>query len=432
VVSGDEVVIAPGDYSDTAGDLGPSGYVDTVANNIHGASGQPRPVITLDSDSGFGAFKAETGNVISHLQIDTSASATNVALAGGTVRDLIAHSSTNAAIPCRFTGSATLTDSACISTGEQTRTVGSFFVGAATYTVTLRNVTAIGAGPFISNATGIDFAATDTVTLTVDAKSVIALGNTVDVYGEEYLSANVTITLDHSNFDGFGSQGSPTISSPFANNNQIAAPVLASDSIHQLPNSPTVNAGVTDGSSGANDIDSQSRSIGGTPDIGADELGHQTTTAVSCAPTSVTVGSPTTCTGTVTDTEVTGASTPTGSLGFSSDTAGGSFSSGGTCALLTVSSTSAGCSVTYTPGQFGSGVHHVTGVYGADTTHDLSQGSSSLGIDAFLPSPPPPRFQPPTAVDQCSALRQKLKKAKRAHNAPLVRKLKKKLRKLGC
>jgi hypothetical protein len=429
VVAGDEVVIVPGNYSDTAGDLGPSHYVDPVANTIHGEAGSPRPVITLDdaSNGGFGAFKVETGNTISHLEIDSTDADTNIDLAGGTVDDLIARSGASASAPivCRFTGTAILRDSACISAADQARTVGSF-LSSGTATATLRNVTAVATGGISANA--IDFAALNTATLNLDAKSVIgqATGAGVDLYAEEYGSSTVTYTIDHSNYSGFGSQGSPTVN---ATNTQIADPTLAADSVHQLPASVTVNAGAAvDGSSGSADIDGQARAIG-TPDIGADELGHPTSTTVSCTPASVPVGSSTSCTGTVADTAPTAPTPPTGTVTFASDTAGGTLSSGGTCALLAVNSTTAGCSLTYTPGEIGSGMQQITAEYGADTTHDLSQDFAT--VEVFLTAPPPPSsVTPQTSADPCPSLLKRLKKAKKAHDKSQIRKLRKKLRNL--
>jgi hypothetical protein len=437
VIAGDDVVIAPGNYADTAGDLGPSNYVDPVANTVHGAVGQPRPVITLhtDANSAFGAFKVEAGNTISHIEVDTSESQTNIGLTGGVVDDLIARSSnTLGPIVCRFTGTATLRDSACISSGDQGRSVGSFFGAVGTQTATLRNVTAVATGP---NSNGINFAATTSgQTLNVDAKSVIArsMGTFgTDVYGQEFNGAETVISLDHSNFGGSGGQGTPTISSPFANNNQISSPVLASDSIHQVTNSPTVNAGAAlDGSSGTVDIDGQSRNIGGTPDIGADELGNPTTTTVGCNPEPVPVGSTTTCTATVTD-PVMGNPTPTGSVSFSSDVPGGSFGSGGTCALAPLTMGQSSCQVTYSAGSGGSTTHGISAVYGGGTIHDGSVDEVSILFGVFLTSPPPPAFQGSAPyIDPCPPLRKKLRKAKKANNKAKVRKLRRKLRRLGC
>lgn len=63
----------------------------------------------------------------------------------------------------------------------------------------------------------------------------------------------------------------------------------------------------------------------------------------------------------------------------------------------------------------------------------------SAGTPGCQPPPPPPMSPPPstavpttTSNPRCAALRKKLKKAKRAHNPAKVRKLRRKLRRLGC
>jgi hypothetical protein len=107
-----------------------------------------------------------------------------------------------------------------------------------------------------------------------------------------------------------------------------------------------------------------------------------------------------------------------------SSSASGAFD--GACTLAPAAANASSCTVAYTPSASGS--HQITAAYGGDANHDGSQGATTLEVTA---PPTGSGATPGTGVD-CSALRKKLRKAKRAHNAPLVRKLKKKLRKLGC
>jgi hypothetical protein len=418
VVSADEVVIAPGDYSDTAGDLGPNHYVDPVADTIHGEAGVPRPVITLADvgNGGFGAFKVETGNTVSHLEIDTTAADTNIDLAGGIVDDLIAHSGSGASAPivCRFTGTATLRDSACLSAADQARTVGSFLTGSGTATATLRNVTAVATGATGANA--IDFAATDTVTLNLDAKSVIgqATGVGFDLYAEEYGSSTVTYTIDHSNYSGFGSQGTPTL---VTTNNQTTDPALATDMVHQLPSSVTVNAGATDGSSGPADIDGQERTIGTAADIGADELGRPTNTLVSCNPNSILIAGETTCRATVLDTGPPGGGRPHGEALFSTDAAGGAFDPGSSCTLTVAGENGSSCQVTYTPSV--AGTQQISVEFPGDDVREASNGSFNLGVTAPSTGGGSP---PPAGTATTPATTKKCKKKKKKHSASAAKK----------
>ena len=108
---------------------------------------------------------------------------------------------------------------------------------------------------------------------------------------------------------------------------------------------------------------------------------HPTSTSVSCSPTTVPVAQPTTCMATVTDIAASGASTPTGSVTFSSDTSGGSFSSSGPCDLSpTGTAGQASCSVSYTPGQVGSGSQTITASYGGDDVRAFSSASTTLTV----------------------------------------------------
>ena len=138
----------------------------------------------------------------------------------------------------------------------------------------LRNVTAValgttgGYGVFASATGAGNFA------VTLDGRNVIAQGATVDQRGfNSNTSATSHIDLDYSNFDTLDflpvTGASGTGAGAF--NNQTDLPVLDS-TYHQLPGSPTIDAG--DGSVSDHpllDYDLDSRNQNGTPDIGADE-----------------------------------------------------------------------------------------------------------------------------------------------------------------
>src|SRR5437773_242560 len=97
-----------------------------------------------------------------------------------------------------------------------------------------------------------------------------------------------------------------------------------------------------------------------------------TTTTVSCSPASVPVGSPTSCTATVTDTGPATAITPSGTVSFTNS--GGTFSAS-SCTLSGTGS-SASCSVTFTPNA--SEIGRATGRDGGDGTHDSSSGTTGV------------------------------------------------------
>ena len=90
---------------------------------------------------------------------------------------------------------------------------------------------------------------------------------------------------------------------------------------------------------------------------------RDTSTSVSCAPTSVVVSQNTTCTATVTDTDAGDTSAPSGNVTFSSSGPGtfsagtGTFTAPSTCALAPAGPSSSTCSVTYTPSGSPARVH---------------------------------------------------------------------------
>jgi hypothetical protein len=447
VVGADEAVILPGNYSDAAGDLdGDAGnptdhVVQPTAGSVHGAAGEPRPVITLNTDTFFGAFFLGGAGTLSDVEINSSVSTSNLTMVGGAsssvVDRVIARSSRDNAIVCNHAG-GTIRNTACLSSGSGGTAVGaSTFIGG-TFTATLRNVTAISTGTGSYGAFYFYATASPPIgpTITISAKSLIAQGTSQDVrVRASATGTTVAMNLDHSNYDtaidedvsgGVASVTAPGTGSP--NFNVTAAPMLVADDYHQLVGSPTINAGAVDGSSGTNDIDGQARTIGAAPDIGADEMASPTTTIVACNPGSVPVGSATTCTATVAD-PVMGGPTPTGSVTFSSNVPGGTFESGSTCLLAPVAVSQSSCQVAYTAGSGGSGTHGITAAYGGDTIHDGSVDEASVLFQVFLTSPPPPTFTGGNQVaNPCPALRKKLKRAMKARNAAKVRKLRKKLK----
>ena len=105
---------------------------------------------------------------------------------------------------------------------------------------------------------------------------------------------------------------------------------------------------------------------------------HNTSTAVSCTANPVTYGGTTTCTATVTDTS-TGPTAPGGTVTFGNGGASGSF--GSTTCTLSGGSSPTSCSVTYTPGAFGTGSQTISASYGGDSTHSTSSNTTTLNIN---------------------------------------------------
>jgi hypothetical protein len=235
----------------------------------------------------------------------------------------------------------------------------------------------------------------------------------------------VTVTLDYSDYalaTAFAGTscttgaGSASVTAAGTLNNQTTAPMLAADGYHQVAGSITIDNGSSANVSGSEDIDGQARTIGAA-DIGADELRHTTSSAVSCDPISVFVGAATTCKATVTDTVATAASPPSGRVTFvTAGTGVGSFGSGGACTLVSSTATASSCELTYTPLDVGTGTHQVTGSYGGGASHDPSQGTSNTLTATERP--------PTTTTTTTPTARKKCKKRKHKRTAEVAKKKK--------
>lgn len=269
LTDGDEVILSPGDYmiGETALDISKS--VD-----VHG---QGVPWLTrIFSTKYYVIWMANAGAKLRNLEINQSVGSNQaVALNNGTLDRVIVKSQAGSA--CTFSN-GTIRDSFLISHRAGGWGVGTNTSGGGPYNLVLRNVTTIGAGS--SNSHGIYASLNTAGTMTIDAKGVIARGTpnsppfSYAIYASGSGGATSTVTLDHSNFNTALAVGTSSITSNAVSNNQSAAPSFvdaAGDDYHQATGSVTIDAGTTDGSSGATDVDGDARTINSTADIGGDE-----------------------------------------------------------------------------------------------------------------------------------------------------------------
>jgi len=111
-----------------------------------------------------------------------------------------------------------------------------------------------------------------------------------------------------------------------------------------------------------------------------------TSVTISCG-SGVVVGQAATCTVTVSDTATGTRTTPGGTVILESNTGGGTFALSSECMLTPVSGTTeAGCIVSYTPGQVGSGMQTITATYSGDATHASSENVATLAVSAAAKS----------------------------------------------
>jgi hypothetical protein len=136
---------------------------------------------------------------------------------------------------------------------------------------------------------------------------------------------------------------------------------------------------------------------------------HGTTTAIACAPGSLTLGAGTSsCVVTVTDTSDL-ANAPTGGIALSS--AGGSFGPG--CEGLAPAGTNqANCTAAYTPAI--PGASSLTGTYAGDSAHETSAGTAQVSVAAAPGSATPAKKKCKKKRGRsASAAKKKCKKKKR-------------------
>jgi hypothetical protein len=438
VVAADEAVILPGTYSEVAGDLGgDAGTLPTTveprAGTIHGSAGETRPLIVLDSTAAspdnnfFGAFFLGA-TVLSDVEIETGPGSTATdALSqtlGSTVERVVARSGVPNAITCNQS-LGIIRDSVCLSSGSGGTALGaSTFIGG-TFTVNVRNVTAVATGANSFGAFYFYATASPPVgpTATISAKSLIAQGTSQDIRVRgQGTGTTVAMNLDHSDYDSAIDEdamgGTASVTAPGTGTGNITgAPMLAADGFHQVAGSPTVNAGATDGNSGTTDVDGQHRTIDTTPDIGADELAFPTSTTVGCTPGSLVIGSgDAQCAVTVSDTTSTPPVTFLSGVRLLSDLPG-SFAAN--CETLFMASPTQGtCTTPYTPAV--TGLHTITAVYPGDANHDSSKDADTVNVTQ--PGSPPGTGQPPAN----QAAKKKCKKRK--HRASAAKKKCKKKR----
>ena len=395
---GDEVVVAPGEYKGSAGDLDGFGSVTIPQGvSVHGAPGQPRPKIVLDNAGlppfipGLVSVAAEAS--LSDVEIVSDLVGANLDLRGGTADRVISRTSSKNGIACRL-GLGIIRNSACLSTGAGGIGLGNRFETGTTFreaTNFVRNVTAISTGP---ESAGVEFKAISgskpSPIFTVDAKGLVARGTAVDVAAHGTAatlsqSAVIHLSIDHSDYKTVATSedqpGTVVVTPAGSGTNIQADPLLDTDQVHQLAGSPTIDAGASDGSSGSSDVDGEQRPVGAAPDIGADEFGgvvvatKPTLMSVTCSPGEVSISRHelTTCRATVV-----GKGLVSGQVDFFSDNPTSKFSDEGHC-QLDAAPNRASCSVTYKAENIGSGgVHTITTAYRPTSAHDPSSASTKL------------------------------------------------------
>ena len=262
---GDDVAVRAGTYDLLAATLNVPANV-----NVHGAGNES--TVILSSNTSVGVDAPAGGSRVSDLSIVYSGSVNGLRASAGVTLERVYVTTGTGTATCNVIGS-TLRDSVCRNTSANGNAVFNNTFINLTITTTLRNVTAIAEG---AGSRGMDFISAGGLDHTVDAKNVIADGGEFDVRAASGgASTSTTVNLTHSNYAQTETVGASSSVTPAGSaTNQLAAPVFVNrpvGDLHQASDSPTVDAGTTDGI-GLSDLDGQDRNQGAAPDIGGDEL----------------------------------------------------------------------------------------------------------------------------------------------------------------
>ncbi len=258
--TGEEVIIEPGTYA--VNEFMAPAVVSNL--NIHGVFDQQRPVIEENGHQ----FQVGHGSDVSYLTIEASDSGKFAFYGSGVAERLLVETKANGNGPsCECDGD--IRDSVFVSTG--TGPALGMESGGGTVSATYRNVTAYtlnAAAPAIQLYQG------GVGGLTINAYNVIADNSA----GGHDVVANgplTSITLSHSNYDNPAQFGGGVVVDANDGPHQATPPLFVDPSggnFGEAPDSPTVDAGLSDPLSGSMDFAGNARVLGASTDIGAEEF----------------------------------------------------------------------------------------------------------------------------------------------------------------
>jgi hypothetical protein len=317
--TGDELILAgdAGTYGTQAAPitttLAQPGGVYTL--DIHGATGQPRPVIYSSASIALqllGWFDDE-GFSVSDIDLEHVSDGGSALEINGSLDHVLVHSTASSDFVCNVSGlakaSVSIIDSECIADGSMGYALFEQNNGppSGTATVALRNDTFEATGP---SSFGVSVSANGGVSAEVTATNTIAHGTFKDLDAYRFGGADVNFALNHSNYATTLAEAGTTITAPGSATNQVIEPLFvdaASDNFREAPGSPTIAAGITEAANGSTDLEGNLRTTAGLTDIGAFQAsapvpvakppGSGTTTTTQPQPSpaagsSPTVGSP--------------------------------------------------------------------------------------------------------------------------------------------
>jgi hypothetical protein len=257
--TGDEVIVAPGDYALTATLETPSGIT------VRGVAGRQRPHLRFNA----GELRVDS-STLRYVEVDQSSGTRALITQWGVVDQVVAKGSAPGAVTANIQTNSLIRNSIVVASGAGGVAIATDTNGGVN-TSTYRNVTAIASG---ANGTAIQARAlSPTGRATVNLVNVIARGFVGLKAHTDSTGAEATINVTHTNYIAAIKTGTYATIVDYGGN-QLAAPSFANwpkGDYRQAPGSVTIAAGLGDADNGTLDVEGDPRNLG-TVDIGADEF----------------------------------------------------------------------------------------------------------------------------------------------------------------
>lgn len=302
--TGDEVILAgdAGSYGIQAAPITTTLTQSSgvYALSIHGAAGQPRPVIYSSASVAvqlLGWFDGQ-GFSVGDVDLEHVVNGGSALEISGSLDHVLVHSTASSDYVCNVSGlagaSVSVIDSECIADGSMSYALFEQNNGppSGTATVALRNDTFEATGP---SSFGVSVSANGGVSAEVTATNTIAHGVFKDLDAYRSGGAGVSFALNHSSYATTLAESGTTITAPGSATNQVAEPLFVdapSDNFHEAPGSPTIGAGITEAANGSTDLEGIPRTTAGLTDIGAFQASAPAPTPVVEPPGSGTTQAP--------------------------------------------------------------------------------------------------------------------------------------------
>lgn len=275
--AGDEVIVAGGAYTVSEPVFLPGGKTNV---QVHGDTAGPMPRITGSLSAPL-LEASEAGDSISYLEVENdSNTGVGVYCTGGRlerVRVRVVGSGGIGAFVFPTCGSIRNSLLLAEGTNSAALRVGDNFL--ANYTLTARNLTAIGSGTGSSGAF-VEYGGLGAGSAALELQNSIVRGGEQDLKALGNANGVATVAASHSNFVSFkpGTEGKLVD----GGGNQTAAPLFVNaeaGDYREAAGSPTIDAGLA-GELGPLDLAGNPRVQGAAPDIGAYEFATPPSAAV--------------------------------------------------------------------------------------------------------------------------------------------------------